>query len=330
MHARLLPDEAAVLQKACADVVRLAEAGCGPEIPSADAGARDSADHRETFERLACECGIWPSLLDADGNTIDEGRAKRLVTPALRRALVERDGPTCGFPGCGRRHGLTAHHIEPWSQGGETSLENLLYLCKRDHRAVHEGGFAVERGSEGFVFRSPRGRVLDPSPPRPPRPSAVAADAGAHVVEERIHALLARDGGEVDAVLLEGGGDGAAPGLVRGPDDQQGVALEGAEGEAELGGGEVGVALAVDDDDVRGAGAGDLPQGAVQSRTDFGTPGFGGACPPPGEVHRYEFTVHAIAAERLELGADAPAAMVGFMTNARALDSATVTAVYTR
>ena len=80
----------------------------------------------------------------------------------------------------------------------------------------------------------------------------------------------------------------------------------------------------------RGAGAGDLPQGAVQSRTDFGTPGFGGACPPPGEVHRYEFTVHAIAAERLKLGADAAAAMVGFMTNAQALDSATITAVYTR
>jgi len=80
----------------------------------------------------------------------------------------------------------------------------------------------------------------------------------------------------------------------------------------------------------RGADAEDLPDGAVQSRTDFGAPGFGGACPPPGEVHRYEFTVHAIAAERLELDADAPAAMVGFMTNAQSLNTATITAIYTR
>lgn len=82
----------------------------------------------------------------------------------------------------------------------------------------------------------------------------------------------------------------------------------------------------------QGAGSegGNMPDGAVQSRTDFGAPGFGGACPPPGEVHRYEFTVHALGVETLGLDENASAALVGFMTGANSLGSANITAVYTR
>lgn len=82
-----------------------------------------------------------------------------------------------------------------------------------------------------------------------------------------------------------------------------------------------------------GAGAGSggaLPAGAVQSRTDFGTPGYGGACPPPGTPHRYVFTVHALDVERLDLNADSPAAMVGFFLGQHALARASLTAVYGR
>ena len=82
----------------------------------------------------------------------------------------------------------------------------------------------------------------------------------------------------------------------------------------------------------QGAGSegGEMPAGAVQSRTDFGSTGFGGACPPPGEVHRYEFTVHALGVESLGLDENASAALVGFMTGANSLGSADITAVYTR
>lgn len=82
----------------------------------------------------------------------------------------------------------------------------------------------------------------------------------------------------------------------------------------------------------RGAGseAGTMPNGAIESRTDFGTPGFGGACPPAGAVHRYQFSVHALAVEKLELDENSSAALVGFMTRVHALDTAVLTAVYSR
>ncbi len=71
-----------------------------------------------------------------------------------------------------------------------------------------------------------------------------------------------------------------------------------------------------------------LPSGALQSRTDFGTPGYGGAAPPPGVLHHYVFTVHALGVETLDVNPDMSAAMVGFMINANRLGAAKLTAVY--
>jgi Raf kinase inhibitor-like YbhB/YbcL family protein len=80
-----------------------------------------------------------------------------------------------------------------------------------------------------------------------------------------------------------------------------------------------------------GAGSGGaLPAGAVQGRTDFGAPGYGGACPPPGTPHRYIFKVTALKVDKLDLDANASAALVGFMTNMNSLGSATITAQFGR
>lgn len=74
-----------------------------------------------------------------------------------------------------------------------------------------------------------------------------------------------------------------------------------------------------------------LPTGAVQGRTDFGTPGYGGACPPVGDApHRYRFTVHALKVPRLDLPADASAALVGYMLHMNRIASATLEARYGR
>lgn len=80
-----------------------------------------------------------------------------------------------------------------------------------------------------------------------------------------------------------------------------------------------------------GSAGGALPEGAVQGRTDFGAPGYGGACPPPGsEPHHYVFTVYALKVPNLPLDEGASGAMVGFMARGSALEEATLTALYGR
>ena len=72
-----------------------------------------------------------------------------------------------------------------------------------------------------------------------------------------------------------------------------------------------------------------MPASAVELNNDYGAAGFGGACPPPGEVHRYQFTVHALKTT-LELDASVSNALAGFMVNANSIASSSITAVYNR
>jgi Raf kinase inhibitor-like YbhB/YbcL family protein len=83
------------------------------------------------------------------------------------------------------------------------------------------------------------------------------------------------------------------------------------------------------------AGAGDpakklMPAGVVQGRTDFGTPGYGGPCPPPGKPHRYYFRLYALKVASLDVPADASAAYISFNVNAQSLARAQLMGVYGR
>ena len=66
----------------------------------------------------------------------------------------------------------------------------------------------------------------------------------------------------------------------------------------------------------------------MQTRTDFGSAGYGGAAPPKGETHRYIFTVHALDVEKLDVDENASGAMVGFNVHFHTLGSATLTALF--
>jgi len=80
-----------------------------------------------------------------------------------------------------------------------------------------------------------------------------------------------------------------------------------------------------------GSSGGKLPAGAVQGHTDFGTSGFGGACPPAGDKpHRYIFTIYALKVEKISVPDEASAAMIGFMIHANMLAKASLTAHYGR
>ena len=114
----------------------------------------------ETSRRIGCDCNVIRVRDGENGEPLSIGRRSRLVPPAIRRALRLRDDG-CRFPGCTRRHFVDAHHVEHWSDGGETSLDNLVQLCRQHHRLVHEGGFTCERGRSGEIeFRDDRERPL--------------------------------------------------------------------------------------------------------------------------------------------------------------------------
>jgi hypothetical protein len=102
-----------------------------------------------TVERVACDCNLVRVLLAADSAVIDVGRSIRIVNPALRRALEARDGG-CRWPGCDRSgSACEAHHVVHWAKAGETVLENLVLLCHRHHRLVHEGLWQLVRCDDG-------------------------------------------------------------------------------------------------------------------------------------------------------------------------------------
>ncbi len=121
----------------------------------------------ETTRRIACDSATvqW---LDADGHShegqhqmqaLSVGRKTRTVPPAIRRALQRRDGG-CRFPGCTATRFVDAHHIHHWADGGETSVNNLVLLCSRHHRLVHEGGFDLRKVDGEFRFTNPQGQVV--------------------------------------------------------------------------------------------------------------------------------------------------------------------------
>jgi hypothetical protein len=134
-------------------------------LSSADDGVSTVADGPaialETARRLACDASVV-RMKERHGKPVSVGRKTRSVPSALRRALASRDR-TCRFPGCENRR-ADAHHIQHWARGGVTSLGNLVLLCRRHHRLVHEGGYAVD---EKLCFYDARGRRI-PSAHSPP------------------------------------------------------------------------------------------------------------------------------------------------------------------
>ena len=114
----------------------------------------------ETARRMSCDAGVVHWLENAEGEPLSVGRKTRTIPPAIRRALKRRDGG-CTFPGCTCTRFTDAHHIRHWADGGETSMDNLVMLCRHHHRLVHEGGFRVERASNDQLrFMDTNGQVI--------------------------------------------------------------------------------------------------------------------------------------------------------------------------
>ena len=136
-----------------------------PGLTETEHGTFLTADE---IRRISCDANLTRVVFGPDSQPLDVGRTKRLVTPALRIAVMARD-LHCVFPGCDRPASwCDVHHLIPWSQGGPTSLDNLVLLCRHHHTLIHEGGWRIE-GTPGHLdFYRPNGSQLGVEPiPRP-------------------------------------------------------------------------------------------------------------------------------------------------------------------
>ncbi len=154
-----------------------------PPAPNHPTGAWLGGSHirvsAETARRAACDSATV-RMTHRNGEILSVGRKTRTIPPPIRRALEFRD-QGCRFPGCTSRH-CDAHHIEHWADGGETKLSNLVLLCRRHHRLLHEGGCSVRLNAQGATrFFDRRGRPLQRSPAPPP--------IGLHAAEDLVRQL---------------------------------------------------------------------------------------------------------------------------------------------
>ena len=142
------------------------------EVLAGDGPGRSEIEHGpsiapETARRLSCDAAVVVASVGGGGEPLDIGRRSRSIPRHIRRALTLRDRQ-CRFPGCTQRRFVDGHHIQHWSQGGPTSLANLILLCRAHHRLVHEGGFALRAHGNGrFSFTRPDGLVIPDAPAAP-------------------------------------------------------------------------------------------------------------------------------------------------------------------
>ncbi|NKE55641.1 DUF222 domain-containing protein [Lentzea sp. PSKA42] len=115
----------------------------------------------EPARRLACNAGVIPIVLGSRSEQTNIGRKSRTFPAAIRRLLVARD-KGCAFPGCTRppKH-CDAHHIRHWADGGDTSVDNAVLLCRHHHTLIHHSGWQVTMVANIPIFTKPT--WLDPN-----------------------------------------------------------------------------------------------------------------------------------------------------------------------
>jgi hypothetical protein len=121
----------------------------------------------EVVRQIACDASVRRIVLGPGSEPLDVGRATQVVPSAIRRAVIVRDHH-CRFPGCDRPPGwCDVHHVVHWADGGQTSVPNLVLMCRPHHGIVHARGGCSLGMEEGHpVFRRADGSVLeDRGPP---------------------------------------------------------------------------------------------------------------------------------------------------------------------
>ena len=141
-----------------------------------------------TLATLLCDRQVTLIAKLTDGSLVDLGRSRRRPSAAITRTVLRRHDHRCAVPLCGARRHLHLHHVRHWSRGGPTSAANLVPLCGRHHRELHDDGLTIHRDASGapgrWTFRDRWGRTLHAlapvptadGPPLSEDPGAEAAD----------------------------------------------------------------------------------------------------------------------------------------------------------
>lgn len=113
---------------------------------------------RTALAEIVCNSDLTPFLMDTKYSVLDVGRTQRTAPRRMRRAIETRQGCMCANPGCKNRV-RHIHHVTFFSQGGVTSVDNMVGLCASCHRLVHAGLIVIDPTTLEFS-----------RPDRPPQP----------------------------------------------------------------------------------------------------------------------------------------------------------------
>ncbi|GAB3995837.1 hypothetical protein GCM10029992_14150 [Glycomyces albus] len=130
---------------------------------------------------LACEAAIIPTVFDyTTGEAIELGRTARLPNAALRRKLELEQPGGCAWTGCTRPiHWTEAHHLRHWADGGATTADNLILLCRFHHGRIHTPAGPSPRPARGRRSSSTTTTTNPPPPTWRPRQATAGAPTGA-------------------------------------------------------------------------------------------------------------------------------------------------------
>jgi Domain of unknown function (DUF222)/HNH endonuclease len=162
------------------------------ELDSKDGTAHIDGIHEPisaaTARRLACDAGFLPVTLGTDGEILDVGVENRLFTPPQRTGLAVRDGG-CRWTDCELPPAwCEAHHMEEWSNGGKTDINNGILLCRHHHLLLHNNGWKITRERGGLAVIPPP----DVDPLRRPRPLPPKSRAAAAALRYAHEAMAER------------------------------------------------------------------------------------------------------------------------------------------
>jgi hypothetical protein len=164
VRGRLAPDEGALLMKAL-DAAKSATNADSCEAVQQVATA--AIDRLATRDDVALHVHNEPHICAVEGHACSQATADRLIcqnphnrtaSSAQIRALKAIQGGVCRYPSCSHTRHLHAHHVVHWSAGGKTTLANLVLVCSKHHRLLHEGGHSLVDEGGRRVFQSARTR----------------------------------------------------------------------------------------------------------------------------------------------------------------------------